>query len=223
MKKPSAIQKATTPAKPKPDSLKGLLTEVRQLIQSARRGVATVVDTFQVMTNFEIGRRIVEHEQKGSKRAAYGSELLKELSARLTEEFGRGFSRSNLEYMRKFFLEWESRVQISQQPIGKLADSEISQQATGKLVPLQIGQSATDQLAILQQPAEKLAASQICQTPSGKSRGPFTLSWTHYVLLLTINVPGRTQLLRGRGYECWMVRAGAEAPEGLLPLRAAGA
>ena len=64
----------------------------------------TVVDTFQVMTNFEIGRRIVEHEQKGAKRAAYGTELLKELSARLTEEFGRGFSRSNLEYMRKFFL-----------------------------------------------------------------------------------------------------------------------
>jgi len=51
------------------------------------------VDTFQVMTNFEIGRRIVEHEQKGAKRAAYGAELLKEQSARLTEEFGRGFSR----------------------------------------------------------------------------------------------------------------------------------
>ena len=60
MKKPSASKKSRLPAKPKPDSLSGLLTEVRQLIQSARRGVATVVDTFQVMTNFEIGRRIVE-------------------------------------------------------------------------------------------------------------------------------------------------------------------
>ncbi len=194
MKKKPAIQKATTSAKPKSDSLKGLLTEVRQLIQSARRGVATIVDTFQVMTNFEIGRRIVEHEQKGAKRAAYGAELLKELSAKLTEEFGRGFSRSNLEYMRKFFLEWESRVQISQQP-------------TGKLVPLQIGQSATDQLAISEKPIRK-------------SRNPFTLSWTHYVLLLTINVPRRTQFLRDRGHECWMVCAGAE---GLLPLGAAGA
>ena len=84
MKKPSASKKSLTTAKSKPDSLKGLLTEVRQLIQSARRGVATVVDTFQVMTNFEIGRRTVEHEQKGAKRAAYGSELLKELSAKLT-------------------------------------------------------------------------------------------------------------------------------------------
>ena len=54
MKKPSASKKSRSPAKTKPDSLSGLLTDVRQLIQSARRGVATVVDTFQVMTNFEI-------------------------------------------------------------------------------------------------------------------------------------------------------------------------
>ena len=149
MKKPSASKKATSPAKTKPDGLTTLPTEVRQLIQSARRGVSTVVDTFQVMTNFEIGRRIVEHEQKGAKRAAYGAELLKELSARLTEEFGRGFSRSNLEYMRKFFLEWQNRLlQISQTASGILldapifqsltensADSNISQTASGKLVP----------------------------------------------------------------------------------------
>lgn len=65
MKKPSVSKKAITQAKTKPDGLTTLLTEVRQLIQSARRGVSTVVDTFQVMTNFEIGRRIVEHERKG--------------------------------------------------------------------------------------------------------------------------------------------------------------
>ena len=90
--KKRAIKKSPTLAKAKPESLSSLLTEVRQLIQSARRSVSTVVDTFQVMTNFEIGRRIVEHEQKGAKRAAYGAELLKELSARLKAEFGRGFS-----------------------------------------------------------------------------------------------------------------------------------
>ena len=72
--------------------------------------MSTVVDTFQVMTNFKIGRRIVEHEQKGAKRAAYGVELVKELSTRLTEEFGRGFSKANLEYMRRFYLEWQNRV-----------------------------------------------------------------------------------------------------------------
>jgi predicted nuclease of restriction endonuclease-like (RecB) superfamily len=195
MKKQSASKKAISTDKMKPDGLTTLLTEVRQLIQSARRDVSTVVDTFQVMTNFEIGRRIVEHEQKGAKRAAYGAELLKELSARLTEEFGRGFSRSNLEYMRKFFLEWASRIQISQQ-------------ATGKLVPLQIGQSGTDQLPILQQPSEKLAANQIFQLPSGKSRGPFTLSWTHYVVLLTIKDPDERSF-----YEIEATNAGWSVPE----------
>jgi predicted nuclease of restriction endonuclease-like (RecB) superfamily len=172
MKKPSVSKKATTPAKTKPDGLTTLLTEVRQLIQSARRGVSTVVDTFQVMTNFEIGRRIVEHEQKGAKRAAYGAELLKELSVRLTEEFGRGFSPVNLSHMRRFFLVWQDRVQI------------------------------------FQQPAEKLAASQIFQSPSGKSRGPFTLSWTHYVLLLTIKDPDERSF-----YEIEATNAGWSVPE----------
>jgi predicted nuclease of restriction endonuclease-like (RecB) superfamily len=151
MKKPSASKKSLSTAKTKPDSLSGLLTEVRQLIQSARRGVATVVDTFQVMTNFEIGRRIVEHEQKGAKRAAYGAELLKELSVRLTEEFGRGFSAVNLSHMRRFFLTWQDRAQIFQT-------------VSGQLVP-----------------------NSIRQTPSGKS--PFTLSWSHYVVLMTIKDP----------------------------------
>ena len=64
MKKPSAIRKTSTPAKAKPDGLTTLLTEVRHLVHSARRNISTIVDTFQVMTNFEIGRRIVEHEQK---------------------------------------------------------------------------------------------------------------------------------------------------------------
>ena len=87
---------------PKYESLGAQIAETRGLIQSARRCVASVVDTFQVLTNFEIGRRIVEHEQKGENRAAYGAELLKELSSRLTQEFGRGFSVVNLSNMRRF-------------------------------------------------------------------------------------------------------------------------
>ena len=58
----STAKKSTSHAKAKPDGLESLIAEVRQLIQSARRGVSSVIDTFQVMTNFEIGRRIVEHE-----------------------------------------------------------------------------------------------------------------------------------------------------------------
>ena len=80
----------------KPDTttthdLATLITELRGLIHSARYAVTTTVNTLQVMTNFEIGRRIVEHEQKGAERAEYGKELLKTLSVQLTEEFGKGF------------------------------------------------------------------------------------------------------------------------------------
>lgn len=136
-KKPAGKRTAVA----KSDGLAPLIAEVRNLIQSARRGVASVVDTFQVMTNFEIGRRIVEHEQKGKKRAAYGAELLKELSARLTEEFGRGFSKSNLAAMRSFYLLWAERVQIVQKPSGKLASTTIHQTASGEWPPSRFGRS----------------------------------------------------------------------------------
>jgi predicted nuclease of restriction endonuclease-like (RecB) superfamily len=177
MKKPSASKKSLSTAKTKPDSLSGLLTEVRQLIQSARRGVATVVDTFQVMTNFEIGRRIVEHEQKGAKRAAYGAELLKELSVRLTEEFGRGFSAVNLSHMRRFFLTWQDRAQIFQTASERLGGHMILQTLSEKSAVSEIPQTVSGQLV----------PNSIRQTPSGKS--PFTLSWSHYVVLMTIKDP----------------------------------
>ena len=104
--------------------------EIRQLIVSARATVARGVDLVQVHTNFEIGRRIFEQEQKGKDRAAYGKEILKSLAERLTAEFGKGFSRSNLEYMRKFYLLYQNRASISQTPSGKLAKRKISQSLT---------------------------------------------------------------------------------------------
>jgi len=195
MKKPSANRKTRVPAKAEADGLSSLLIEVRQLIQSARRGVSTVVDTFQVVTNFEIGRRIVEHEQKGAKRAAYGSELLKDLSARLTEEFGKGFSRTNLEYMRKFFLVWQNRVPISQQATEELTDFRISQQPAGKLQITEKFQTAS----------EKFPISQMLP---GKLGQPFTLSWTHYVTLLIIKDPDERSF-----YEIEATNSGWSVPE----------
>jgi hypothetical protein len=145
---------------------------------ASRRGAASVVNTLQVLANFEIGHRIVEYEQKGDKRAGYGTELLKALSVRLTEEFGKGFSRANLEYMRKFYLLWQTRVpQISQKASGKSMPAEICQQSAGKSTA-EIAQAASGQLA----PVE------ISAQPIRKS--PFTLSWSHYVELLTIKDPG---------------------------------
>ena len=93
---------------------KTFFEDIRKLIVAARTTVARGVDLVQVHTNFEIGRRIVEQEQRGKDRAAYGKEVLKALAERLTDEFGKGYSWTNLEYMRKFFLRHQSRASISQ-------------------------------------------------------------------------------------------------------------
>lgn len=90
-------------------SVRALVAEVRSLVVSARRAAAASVHAIQVRTNFEIGRRIVEHEQRGRRRASYGKATLKLLSAKLSAEFGRGFSEDNLSNMRKFFLVWRDR------------------------------------------------------------------------------------------------------------------
>ncbi len=97
-----------------------LLADIRGLILAARRAAVRSVDTLQVLTSFEIGRRIVEHTQRGSARAEYGKQVLRELAERLTAEFGRGFSRANLQNMRSFFLLYRDRLpQIRQTPSGK--------------------------------------------------------------------------------------------------------
>lgn len=115
---------------------KAFFGEIKDLIASARATVARGVDLVQVYTNFEIGRRIVQQEQKGKGRAKYGEEVLIALSERLVNEFGRGYSRTNLEYMRKFFLVFEERASISQSMTGKLPSTQISQSLAGILPSL---------------------------------------------------------------------------------------
>ena len=78
--------------------------KVVDLLKEARKLVVRTVNKTMVLTYFEIGRIIVEEEQKGKARAEYGKGILKELSKRLTKEFGKGFSVDNLENMRRFYL-----------------------------------------------------------------------------------------------------------------------
>lgn len=142
-----------------------LYATIRQLVLDARRAVSRAVDTCQVMASFEIGRHIVEHEQQGAQRAEYGKQVLKELANQLTIEFGRGFSRSNLEYMRKFYLAYCDRLpDKSQMPSGKsqTALSHKSQMPSGVL---------PEAAPVVQQP--------VAQTP-------FRLSWSQYVFLIGI-------------------------------------
>lgn len=77
---------------------------IREILESAKAGVARSVNTTQVVANWLIGREIVEEEQRGKRRADYGRRLLEDLSSRLSADFGRGFSLNNIEHFRDFYL-----------------------------------------------------------------------------------------------------------------------
>jgi predicted nuclease of restriction endonuclease-like (RecB) superfamily len=83
-----------------------LYHRIREILESARAGVARSVNTAQVVAHWLIGQEIVEEEQRGKRRAGYGEKLLRDLSSRLTTELGKGFSVDNLELCRRFFLEY---------------------------------------------------------------------------------------------------------------------
>jgi predicted nuclease of restriction endonuclease-like (RecB) superfamily len=85
-------------------SFKPYIQDIKQILQGARAKTYAAVNAAMVEAYWQIGRRIVEEEQRGEARAAYGEGLLKELSLALTEEFGKGFSAPNLRNFRQFYL-----------------------------------------------------------------------------------------------------------------------
>lgn len=93
---------STTPT-PHSDTLTVLANQIAEVIQQARGHLRQSVNQAMVASYWEIGRLIVEHEQQGQTRAAYGQRQLAELSGRLTELFGKGFDISNLRNMRRFY------------------------------------------------------------------------------------------------------------------------
>lgn len=155
-----------------------LVSGITDLLQEARRGAARSVNAILTATYWEIGRRIVEHEQAGEARAEYGQALMEQLSRDLTSRHGRGFSVQGLYKMRGFYLGWA----ICQTPSGKLE-------------------------ARVRLPVELLEAmGEILPTPSGESelRGnlptvsgefdlrlfsAFPLAWSHYVRLMSVEKP----------------------------------
>ena len=82
---------------------KDIYQEIHDLLHNARQNIISNINSTMTKTYFLIGKRIVEEEQDGNKRAEYGKNLIKMLSEKLTKEFGKGFSETNLEQMRKFF------------------------------------------------------------------------------------------------------------------------
>ena len=85
-------------------AIQGIYQQVRAILIQSRSRAWQAVNTEMVACYWQIGRLIVEGEQRGETRAIYGKGLIKELSIRLSAEFGRGFDKSNLWNMRAFFL-----------------------------------------------------------------------------------------------------------------------
>ncbi|HYU34483.1 MAG TPA: PDDEXK nuclease domain-containing protein [Thermoanaerobaculia bacterium] len=90
-------------------SAEPLYQEIRAVLESARAGVYRAVNAAMVQAYWHVGRLIVEHEQGGRKRAAYGEAVVEDLSQRLTTDFGKGFTTTNLKYMRSFYLAFPIR------------------------------------------------------------------------------------------------------------------
>lgn len=90
-----------------------LFNKVAELLKHARNTVVQTVNKTMVQTYFEIGKMIVEEEQKGKERAEYGQQLINELSLRLLNEFGKGFSSTNIKQMRSFYLTYSKSQTVS--------------------------------------------------------------------------------------------------------------
>ena len=145
--------------------------DIVALLEAARRAAARSVNAVMTATYWAIGRRIVEGEQGGQARAAYGEALIKRLGVDLSRQFGRGFGWRNLAQMRAFYLAWPA--------------DQILQRSSAK----------SPALEILQGPSAKSPAEAIRPMVSGESLDlsalaqAFPLPWSAYVRLLSVKNP----------------------------------
>ena len=160
-----------------------LYSEIKKILENARQSAYRSVNFAMVLAYWEIGKRIVEHEQSGKKRAAYGDALLKELSKRLSADFGRGFALASLKNYRQFYLTFSNRPKGS--ALGSLSSEIISDKKS----------SAT--------------GSQNSEAIVSKSHALRSeLSWTHYRLLMRVeNVIARNYYIDEAIAQNWSSRA----------------
>ena len=163
------------------------LESLKQIVRSARGMAYASINYAQVQANWLLGRRIVEQMQKGEEKAEYGTYIIKLASEGLTEEFGKGYSETNIRSFRKFYLTFKD-LQIQQ---------TLSAESTGK-----IGQAVSDQLTNqIQQTVSAKSKADIWQTLSAR------LSWSHYERLMRVeNEEARRWYLKEAVEQMWAVR-----------------
>jgi len=90
-----------------------LISEIEEILRTSRLSVAQQVNSELINAYWNIGRIIVEYEQDSKTRAEYGTQTLKDLSKALTAEFGKGFSVSNIQFMRRFYQAYQIQQTVS--------------------------------------------------------------------------------------------------------------
>ena len=143
--------------------MEGFFDNVATIIEQARTYVGRTADLTMCITYYEIGRMIVEQEQKGKEHSEYGSGLLKKLSTYLTDRFGKGFSTTNLKYARQFYQTYAPSIQ-------QLNSTKAKTNVVNR-------QSPIDEFNL-----QKLSLNR----QSMIDELPFKLSWTHYQVLTRI-------------------------------------
>ena len=169
------------------------IEEVKELLSKAKEHVKTTINVAMVYTYYEIGRRIVEQEQKGLNRAEYGKEVIKQLSIALTKEFGKGYSIFNLFLMRKFYLVYRSE-QILETAFQKSHED------------LKIGDKKDNIIVNNDEIWQTLIAKSL-SVPTTADSKRFYLSWGHYTKLIRISNKNERHFYEIESYQNkWSVR-----------------
>lgn len=144
-----------------------LFEKISVLIEQGRHRVVTAANIAECYTKYGVGQYIVEDEQQGKARAEYGKQVLKVLSARLTERFGDGWSVETLDKCRKFYRVYSSK--------------QISSTMQTKL-------NIVNSVDEIEDGKRRLPNSAILSRKSNEENS-FTLSWSHYLVLMRIENP----------------------------------
>ena len=142
--------------------------QVADLLAAARQYAKRQLDSTITITYFEVGRMIVEREQRGQKRAQYGARLIKGLSAHLTEQLGKGYSVPTLKNIRQFYLVYSPTIK-SYSPISLSVRADEDEKSYSLI-------SLFDYAQKQQSMSAKSAISQKGQSLADL----FKISWTHY-------------------------------------------
>jgi len=189
-----SIRGNRTRGAPLADASHAVFERIRGILASARSNVARTVNSTQVITNWLIGREIVEAEQGGRKRAGYGDELIRTLAARLTKEFGRGYTKDNLFWFRRLYGTYPELLRNTKfDPVRQVSGPTEKVDAARQISASEPKEIDAPREAKEIHPAARVGSGGDSVAPIQVGWAPGRLnpdlSWTHYRTLLRVDSP----------------------------------